>query len=298
MGVKQLFKFIEKHYPGAIKLTKITDYSGKILGIDTSLIIYKLIYAIRARGYDLKNNDIVVTHIYMLSRFLSGFKKYNIVPVFVFDGKPPNLKQNTLDKRDQSKLKMIQKHEQSTTNEGKRKYFYAKSVITDQEFDECRKLIELYGFPIIDAKEEADSQLVQLYNSGLVNGIVSDDMDILLFGGGLMLKNFTVNSKKKITEINLNEIKMSHDDLIKLGLLLGTDYSDIKPISIIKALKLLNQSPELTKSSAFNYFKNPPVHTIKTLPFVNEINRPKLIDFLISKNYTTEKIEKILSWKI
>ena len=76
MGIKFLIKIIEKYSPEAITYTKINNYNNHILAIDANLLIYKMIYAIRKQGYDLKNGNKIVTHIHALLLKLFGFKKY------------------------------------------------------------------------------------------------------------------------------------------------------------------------------------------------------------------------------
>ena len=57
MGIKNLMKLIRKYASESIKKTKIDEYKDKIIGIDTNLMLYKLIYGIRTNGYDIKNNN-------------------------------------------------------------------------------------------------------------------------------------------------------------------------------------------------------------------------------------------------
>ena len=73
MGVKNFMKFVEKYAPKAVKKTKIIDYKNKTIGIDMNLMIYKMIYAIRKNGYDLTNDNIVVTHIHSFLMKIKNF---------------------------------------------------------------------------------------------------------------------------------------------------------------------------------------------------------------------------------
>ena len=85
MGVKNLMKLLEKKVPGSISYKKITDYKNKKFGVDANLLIYKIVFAIRKNGYDLKKGDIITTHIHGFLQKLIAFKKYNIKTIFVFD---------------------------------------------------------------------------------------------------------------------------------------------------------------------------------------------------------------------
>ena len=304
MGVKNFMKFIRKYASNAVGYTKISDYKNKILGIDANLLLYKIIYAIRVHGYDITNGHIIVTHIHALLLKLIAFKRYNINPVFVFDSFAPEIKFDTLEMRKKTKQKLIDKYKNSKTDRGKRIYYYIKSDITEQEINDCRELIQIFGYQIVDAKEEADAQLAQLYKHKLIDSIVTDDMDILLFGGGILLKNFSVAENKKIQEISLNKIlietNMNLDELIQVGILLGTDYCNNKQYSPTKAYELIKTYSTLKSTiighncdHAFNYFKNPPVNQIEHIKSGDNLKSNELMNFLKKFNFKEKYINKI-----
>lgn len=305
MGVKNLIKLIEKYSPNAIKYTNITDYTNKTIGIDANLLLYKLIYAIRVNGYDITNGNIIVTHIHALLLKLIAFRRYGINPVFVFDSIAPEIKYNTLEERKKTKKNLINKYKESKTDKGKRIYYYIKSNISSKEIKECKELISIFDYTIINAKEEADAQLVQLYNKNLIEYIASDDMDILLFGGNILLKNFSVAENKKIQEIRLdiilNDANLTLDELIQIGILMGTDYCNIKKYSATKAYNLIKEYGHIDNipsvdhkcDNAFNYFKNPPTSDIDIIVINNTIKTRDLKYFLETFNFKTKYIYKI-----
>ena len=305
MGIKNLYKFIEKYCPEAIQLTKITKYKNKTLGIDFNLMIHKLIYAIRKNGYDIKNNDKIITHIHALILKFKSFKKYNVKPIFVFDGMANKIKYAELEKRNKIWSELELKYTNAVTEEDKKKYYYLKSRITEKEFEECRELINIFGYNIIDSKEEADIELVILEKSGIIDYIVSDDMDILLFGAEILLKKFTTSENKKIQEINLSVIKkelgFNQNDLIKLGILLGSDYCDNKPISINKAYKIIKnmETNEIEKKckNAIKYFNNANNKTIDKNEIIElEIDKQNIYSFLKKYDYTKEYIDELVNY--
>lgn len=305
-------QIIKRYCPEAILYKKITDYKNNHVAIDANLLIYKSIYAIRKNGYDLKNGDIIVTHIYSLLQKIIGLIKYNITPVFVFDGIAPKIKKETLNKRKKFSDLMKLKYTKAITQDEKKKYFFMKSDISFNEVEECKQLIELFGFSIIESPEEADAQLAYLSKNGIVDYIITDDMDILIFGGERLLKNFTISDKKKIQEINLDiilaKLNITQDELIELGILLGCDYCpSIAGIGTIGAYKLIKKYKNLDNMMAENiiklnishyksidYFKNPPIIEIKKINQLN-INYTELVKFLKKFNYTDEFIKKIIN---
>lgn len=301
MGVKNLIKFIEKYAPNAITYKKINDYKNTKIGIDANLLIYKIVYGIRVRGYDIKNDDLIVTHIHGLLLKFMGMLKYNITPIFVFDNVMPSIKHKTLDKRDNAKKKMIEKYKSSKTKEGKRIHYYTSTDITQEEIKDCQKLIMIFGYNIIYAKEEADSQLVTLLKNKVIDYIVTDDMDILLFGGTVMLKKFTIDLKKEIQEIQLKSIltdaKITFDQLIRIGLLHGTDYCE-KNTSSNKAYQLVIDDSDKVKKEcrdAYNYFIKAPSHNINIndMRYDHGIDIQSLTIFLIEHGFKNEYVDKL-----
>lgn len=302
MGIKNFFKFISKYSPESIEITNIKKYQNSIIGIDFNLMLYKLIFSIRRNGYDIKNNNIIVTHIHALLLKLIKFNQYNILAVFVFDGKPPNIKLNTLKKREIAWEKMAIKFKEAKNDEERKKYYYLSTGITDQEYIDCKNLIKIFGYPIIESIQEADSQLAYLSKNNLIDYIVSDDLDILLFGGKKILKKFSVNDNRKITqEINLDILKettnFTQDDLIKLGILLGSDYCDNKTLSITKAYKyIINHGVIDNKCDpAIRYFKNPKIKKINKINYTNDIQINKLIKFLELFQFDNKYINNVIT---
>ena len=314
MGIKNLKKVIEKYAPTSIKCTTISEYRNKVLGIDFSLMLYKMVYAIRYNGYDIKNNNIIVTHLHALLLKMRGFIKYNIIPVFVFDGIPPKIKEDTLNKRKEFQKIMSLKYHKAVTQDEKKKYYFMKSGITHEEVIECMELIKIFGYTVIESLEEADSQLADLIKKGKIDYVVTDDMDILIFGGNKILKNFTVSDKKKIQEINLDIIKketnLNQSQLVDLGILLGCDYCpSIKGIGPIGAYDLIQKYKTLDEifkkenitlsynyESARNYFNNSPTINSSTIKINKKnINKKELIIFLKKYNYEDKYIYSLLS---
>ena len=310
MGIKNFSKVIEKYSPGALEYKKIDQYRNKTFGIDTNLMVYKIIFGLRKGGYDLKNDDIVVTHIQTMLQKLLGFNKYNIKPVFVFDGEQPKMKDETLKERKEVRKEHKRRYDEAITQDEQKKYFYLKSDIKRGEMEDIRKLIKIFGYQIVDSLGEADSQLAYLSKNKLVDYIVTDDMDILLFGGDKVLKNFTVNSSKKMTEIDLNKLKkktgLSQDQIIDIGILLGCDYCpSVKGVGPVTAYKLIKEKGNIENLKDENikidnykeikeYFKNPQVIKIKKLDKVRDVNYDELVKFMVSKKYDEQKISKII----
>jgi flap endonuclease-1 len=275
MGIKGLHKFIETYAPGGIKEISTTTLQDKVVAIDASIFIYQFASAIKSSVDDLKTSEgKVTTHIHgILTKTLSILKK-KIKPIFVFDGKPPSLKQGVLDSRKQTKssandeiakvqrkLKKIQAKlepmpetlediQAQLTNVELAKELaltltklQKKGVsVTHIQMEECKQIVRLLGIPIIEALEEADSQCAQLVKDGIADCVASEDMDILTFGAPKLIRK--LSSKSTVTEYNLEKILsglgLTQTQFIDLCVLLGCDYTGtIGKVGPAKAYELI-----------------------------------------------------------
>ena len=261
MGIKNLLKFLSD-YPDVLKTKQSNEYQSKKIAIDISILIYQVVIAIRNSGSDLTNEKGEITsHILGLFNKTLSFLDKGIIPVYVFDGKPPNLKQKILDTRKQIRKRALEKLEEAQTEIDKIKYLKRSVVISKEMIDQCRELLELMGIPYIDAVEEADSELANLCKNNMVYAVLTEDMDILTFGSPRIIRNLT-SSKKEPIEIELydvlNSLQLSYEQFIELCILFGCDYSpsiiDIKPHTIYKTyIKYKNLEMTINELKSLNY---------------------------------------------
>lgn len=54
---------------------------------------------------------------------------------------------------------------------------------SSEMYGECKALLAMFGLPYLVAPEEAEAQCAWLDAAGLVDGVVTDDNDVFLFGG-------------------------------------------------------------------------------------------------------------------
>jgi flap endonuclease-1 len=239
MGIKNLLKFLSE-FPEIIKETDSKEYNRKKIAIDISILMYQVVIAIRNTGSDLTNDKGEITsHILGLFNKTINFLDKGIIPVFVFDGKPPNMKQKILETRKLIRKKALEKLSNSLTETEKIKYLKRSVWISKEQVDQCRELLNYMGIPYIDAPEEADSELAYLCKNSLVWAVLTEDMDILTFGSPKIIRNL-ISSKKLPIEIELQNIlqtlKLTHEQFIELCILFGCDYCPI--ISDIKSQEI------------------------------------------------------------
>src|SRR5437763_16496023 len=94
---------------------------------------------------------------------------------------------------------------------------------------------------------EAEAQCAELLRLGLVDGIITDDSDVFLFGGSKVYKNM-FNKQKYVERYDLEEIEremqIDRSKLIRLAILLGCEYTEgLTGVGIVNAIEILNECP-------------------------------------------------------
>ena len=100
MGIKSLTKLIKVNSPDSIETSQLHKLSGKKVAIDASLFIYQCLINIRYNGKSLKNrNDKVTSHISGIFYKTINYLSMNVTPIYIFDGKPPEEKNEIIKER-------------------------------------------------------------------------------------------------------------------------------------------------------------------------------------------------------
>ena len=116
-------------------------------------------------------------------------------------------------------------------------------TVTDDMRDEVIKLLQLFGVPYVEAPTEAEAQCVALEQLGLVDGIVTDDSDVFVFGGQTVYKN--IFDEMKYVEVYHasdaeKEMSLGRNQMLALAMLLGGDYTEgVKGVGIVNAMEVL-----------------------------------------------------------
>jgi DNA excision repair protein ERCC-5 len=109
--------------------------------------------------------------------------------------------------------------------------------------DETKQLLQLFGLPYVTAPMEAEAQCAALEQLGLVDGVITDDADVFLFGGQNVYKN--IFEKQRFVESYRmadveRELGCDREALVRLALLLGSDYTlGVRGIGVVNALEVL-----------------------------------------------------------
>lgn len=298
MGVKGLVPLILKIAGSkAIKEEPFSKFKGMKVSVDLSLMLYKVCIGIRETGKDMVNQKGELTsHLYALFYKTLVFLRNGVIPIYVLDGSASNLKANTIDKRKEIKNRALEKLETLSDSEDEEyiKNFTKTFSLTKQNMVEAKILMDLMGVPYIEAPGEADDICAWLAarndtdNKPYVNGVCSDDLDMLVLGAPYLFKNMlsAMNSTAKKVQVislkkTLEHMKLTMKQFVDMAPFLETDYCDrINKLGPVTAYKLISEHRTLKK--VFSYLK-----TENKYGF-NEENDPTISDgkMTIEKCYT------------
>jgi flap endonuclease-1 len=253
---------------------KLEDLSGKIIAIDAYNAIYQFLAIIRQPdGTPLKDSTGHITsHLSGLFYRTSNLVEMGLKPIYVFDGIPPTLKAAEIERRKQVKVQAIASYEKAVAsgNQDKMRMFaQAATSMKDYMLEDSRKLLDLMGLPWLNAPSEGEAQAAYMTKKGDADYCASQDYDSLLFGAPRMLRNITISGRRKrgnayvevVPEVmelqkTLNETGLTYDQLIDVGILVGTDFNPdgIKGLGPKTALKLIKEHGTL--ENALPHIKN------------------------------------------
>ncbi|GAA5898629.1 ssDNA endodeoxyribonuclease RAD2 [Sporobolomyces salmoneus] len=117
--------------------------------------------------------------------------------------------------------------------------------ITRQMASEIKEMLILFGIPFLDAPQEAEAECASLLTRSLVDGVVTDDSDVFLFGASRVYRHMFDGNKYLECYLSSDlerELHLDRDELIRLAYLLGGDYDDGLPgVGPVLARELLSE---------------------------------------------------------
>ncbi|UCC18147.1 MAG: flap endonuclease-1 [Promethearchaeota archaeon] len=306
----------------------------KSIAIDAFNTIYQFLAIIRQRdGTPLKDfQGNVTSHLSGLFYRSINFLEHNIKPIYVFDGIPSELKMDTIKERkkikNEAKEKMIKAQDEEDFKEAK-KFAQFTSTLDAGMIEESKKLIEFMGMPIIQANSEGEAQSAFLVEKGDAWACASQDYDTLLFGGERLIRNFAISRSRKVRDTTvtldieyvslnkfLNNLGITRDQLIEMGILIGTDFfPGIKGIGQKTALDLIRKYDSIENiiknqvkvggkeitidteiiSQIKGIFLNPDVKKDYEIPKPKKVDFERLEELLIEQhNFSRQRVENAL----
>ena len=250
MGIKNLKSLLKKFSPNSLKYIKLDKFKNNIIAIDTSIYLYKYKY----------NNNFIDSFIRQILRLL----KNRILPLYIFDGKPPYEKKQVLDSRYNRKENLKKKKESlekiidtikntdSASNDiitdlKKQHLKISKKIIyiTKEDIQILKNVLVYMGIPYIEAPGEAEIFCSYLSNNNIINGCISEDTDVIASGIKYFIRGLNINTNYAYVynlEDILNDLGLNYLEFVDLCILCGCDYLPrIEGIGYISSYNLINK---------------------------------------------------------
>ena len=240
----------------------LEDFSGQVLAIDAFNTLYQFLAIIRQPdGTPLMDHQARVTsHLSGIIYRVSNFVAAGIKPAFVFDGEPPRLKARTIVARGEIKRRAEREWREAVEIGDlatARTKAMQTSRLTTEMVDQSKRLLDLLGIPWVQAPAEGEAQASAMARTGVAYAAASQDFDSLLFGSPRLVKNLAITGRRKLPrkdiyvdvqpeeislEATLANLGITREQLVDMGLLIGTDFNEgVKGIGPKKALALIKK---------------------------------------------------------
>ena len=225
------------------------DLEGRVVSIDAFNTLYQFLSTIRQRdGRPLTDeNGNVTSHLSGILYRNSAMVEKGIKPIYIFDGKAPELKSETQAKRREIRDEAEQIYKEALKagdTEKARKFAMRSSKLSPEIIESSKKLLTCMGIPYVEAKGEGEAQAAYLVANGDAYAVASQDYDCLLFGAKRVVRNLAVSSNLGNLEYYqldkvLRQLNITREELVDMGILIGTDFCDgLKGVGAKTALKL------------------------------------------------------------
>ena len=310
--------------------TTLEAFSNKVVAIDAYNAIYQFLASIRGPdGLQLTDGEGRITsHLSGLLYRNVNFLSLGIKPVYVFDGKPPSLKTAEIERRKQIKKDATVKYEKAISEgnmQDARKYAQQTTSMKDGMVKESKEFLTYFGIPYIEAPSEGEATAAHLTNTGQAYASASQDYDSILCGAKKLVRNFTSSGRRKIpnrntyidvlpeiieTQKTLDSIQMTREELIDVGILIGTDFNPngferIGPktaMKLIKQHKRLEDIPQIQEQlGKIEYekirqiFLNPDVADVDEIIF-KEVDYDGILNYLVKeRSFSEDRINSTLN---
>lgn len=315
MGIQYLNTYMKKKATTkSIVKTKLNELENKIVVIDTSIYLYRFIS---------ENN--LIENMYLM---IALFKYYKIIPIFVFDGKPPKEKINIINKRNNDKktaeLKYneLQKEITQVIDPAKKKDITEtinslKKKFTRVKYNDIvnvHNLLDAFGVYYIQALGEADELCAKLVIKKYAYACLSEDMDLFLYGCPRVMRYLSlVNETVILYHLDkiLIDLDLSFEEFKQICILSGTDYNynynSTKNINLYNILDYFKKYKEYLKNNNNkldfynwidqNYTLIDNIYEIYNTHLMfetNEIKLPKIKNINLIKQTNDIKIKEIM----
>ncbi len=293
------------------KVITIENLREKTIAIDAWNWLYQFLAIIRGPdGKPMSDREGNVTsHLIGLFYRNLNFLEMDLKPVYVFDGEPSKLKLETIKKRKEVKQEAREKMEEARKAgdlEEAKKAAMATSRLTPDMVEDAKELLQAFGIPVVQAPSEGEAQAAYMTSKGDVWATASQDYDAFLFNAERLIRNLNISQTRRVgsttksLEIEwyslskvLEDLAMTREQLIDVGILIGTDFHDgIPGVGPKTALQLIQEHGSLKKILDQDIV----VKKKKITDFLDQSTYQAVLDIFLSPN-VTDGYKSALKWE-
>ena len=313
----------------APKKISFEELSGKIIAIDAMNSLYQFLSIIRQPTGEplMDSHGRITSHLSGLFYRTVNLVEYGIKPVYVYDGKPPEIKEKVVKQRERIREEAREKWQEALTKgklEEARIYAQQASFFTQEMIRDSKTLLAYLGIPFIEAPQEGEAQASYLVQKGDAYATGSQDYDSLLFGSTRLVRNLTISGRRKLPRKNvyveiepeiislkevLEELGITREQLIDIAILIGTDYNPggvegIGPKKAYTLIKKYGDAKEALKAKGItpnfdiDYIRELFINFEKTEDYEIKWEYPdeeKIIEFLCKeRDFSIDRVKKAL----
>ena len=299
MGIRNLNRYLRDNCQESIRCINIAELSGKKIVVDISIYLYR---------YEAENA--LLENMYVM---LSIFSYYNVIPIFIFDGKPPPEKKALLQKRREDKESAQQEYdklkiqlESKQDDDDKQDIIAAMDQLKKQivqinkeKIERVKALIRAYGATYYDAPGEADELCALLVIKKKVWACLSEDMDLFVYGCTRVLRYFSLMSHTVVlyyTKGILDELGMTQKEFKEICVLSGTDYNinangNNDSVSLRLTIKHFKKFKDSKESNFYDWLT-------QNTEYINDIELLNKINNMFNLEYDNKKLELFKKIKV
>jgi len=309
--------------------TSLEALRGRTIAVDGNLELYQFLSIMRTRdGQPLMDSrGRVTSHLNgLLTRTARLIADYDIRPVFVLDGPPPDLKRAEIARRREAREKARAQYEAALAS-GDVGAAWSKAVMTSrltrEMVEEAKSLLTLLGIPWVQAPTEGEAQAAFLASRGDVWAAGSKDYDALLFGAPRLVRFLAVRSTEFLPSRgrsrdvppetidlaeNLGALGVTRKQLIDAAILVGTDFfsglEGFGPKTAVKQVREwgdLAHAPDKVREELpdnleqiRSFFRSPPVDPA-SVPSPSRPRPEEVLGFLCEeRGFSRDRVRTVL----
>jgi flap endonuclease-1 len=238
----------------ALESVSFDDLGGSVVAVDAHNWLYRYLTTtvkFTRDGAYTTSDGAEVANLIGVVQGLPKFFEHDLTPVFVFDGRVTDLKDDEIEERREQRERYEQQLEEAKEAGDATRIATLQSRtqrLTDTIHETTRGLLERLDVPVVEAPAEGEAQAAYMARKGDVDYVGTEDYDALLLGAPLTLRQLTSKGDPELMdfEATLERHELTWEQLVDVAILMGTDFNEgISGVGPKTAVKLVREHGDL-----------------------------------------------------